>query len=219
MIPISFNRDRVLSLRLVPPSSLPEGIGKTFEGRITSASTKAWSKPWKARTDIDGASGNTGRGKNGSLSGGGTSASAGGSSDSFSSGSTASTCGLCWIRRRFLGGLIDSGVPLFANSSSSWFVPVMISIWLSVRSIARDACVLCFLFSFFFFRYLCLALVFCYKIGNKIDMRSKLADTDFWRRDADTGAHLDFSGCAEIKKCRDLAWPPYAVRVFLVFPW
>ena len=93
MIPISFNRDRVLSLSLVPPSSEPEGMGKTLDGRITSASTKAWSKPWRARTDFDGASGNTGRGKDGSV--GGASASAGGSSDSFSSGSTSSTSGLC----------------------------------------------------------------------------------------------------------------------------
>lgn len=82
---------------------------------------------------------------------------------------------------------MDSGVPLFADSSSGWLVPGMISIWLSVNSITRDACVLCFFLSFFFFRYLCLALVFCYEIRNKIDMRPKLADTDFWRLDS---AHL-----------------------------
>lgn len=68
----------------------------------------------------------------------------------------------------------------------------MISTWLSVRSITREACVLYFFLSFFFFRYLCLALVFFYKIGNKIGMRPNLADTNFWRLDADIGAHLDF---------------------------
>ena len=98
------------------------------------------------------------------------------------------------MRRRFLGGLKDSGVPvLFANSSSSWLVPGMIST--SVRSITRDACVLCFFLSFFFFRYLCLALVFCYEIRNKFDMRPRLADTDFWRLDADR-AHFSFTRVA-----------------------
>jgi hypothetical protein len=77
---------------------------------------------------------------------------------------------------------MDSCIPLlFANST-----------WLSVRSITRDACVLCFFLSFFFFRYLSLALVFCYKTRNKFDIRPKLADTDFWRVDVCIGAHLDF---------------------------
>ena len=85
---------------------------------------------------------------------------------------------------------MDSGIPLLLdNSSSSWLVPGMISTWLSVRSITRDVCALCFFLSFFFFRYLRLALVFCYEGQNKIDMRPKLADTDFWKLDADIGAH------------------------------
>ena len=96
---------------------------------------------------------------------------------------------------------MNSGVPLlFANSSSSWLVSGIISTWLCVGSITRDACVLCFFLSFFFFRYLCLALVFCYKIRNKIDMRLKLVDTDFWRLDADTGAHFNLDSMVAVLK-------------------
>jgi hypothetical protein len=94
---------------------------------------------------------------------------------------------------------MDAGVTFsLATSSLDWLVPGMTSIWLSVRSPTRDAFILCFFLSFFFFRYLCLAFVFCYRFQSKICMRPKLAGTDFWRL-AMHIAHLDYSIVAVLK--------------------
>lgn len=56
VIPDSCSLFLIFSLRQLPPSSAPsKGTGSIMSGSMTSASTNALLRPWKAGADFDGA--------------------------------------------------------------------------------------------------------------------------------------------------------------------
>lgn len=68
VMPNSFNLFLVFSPRPVLGStSTSESMGRTVAGSMISASTRAWSSPWRASTDFGGAFGSAGNGKDGSV--------------------------------------------------------------------------------------------------------------------------------------------------------